>query len=102
MNDNVAYMPNVVESARKQSFLAGAEAGLRFGYIRGYYDCRIHKNNSRLSFGDFAMRCLLVYIVACVLIYMVSVVSVLVLDFSRQDVLQEMVRVHEMREAYWH
>lgn len=96
--DNVICARFNMKEECERHWKDGCEIGLKFGYRYGYGEGR---RDRHISLCDFAMRCLFVYIVACVLIYLVSVVAVLVLDFSRSDVAQEMVRVHDMREAYW-
>ncbi len=72
--DNIIYERFNVKEERERIFLAGEAEGYRFGYRVGHADGK----NERTGLGDFAMRCL-----------------------TRSSGAQEMVRVHEMREAYW-
>lgn len=55
----------------------------------------------RLDLCDFAMRCLVVYLVAVLFIFMVSCAAISVLPLYTPSQEQEMVRVHDMRDAYW-
>ena len=91
--DNIVHVRFNVKEECERHWKEGAADGFRFGYWCG--------KRERLHPGDFAMRCFVVYIVACVLIYIVSVVATVTLDSYRSDVAPEIVRVHDMREAYW-
>lgn len=88
---------NIIYAERQRSYLEGSADGYMFGYHVGHTDGK----SERTGLGDFATRCLLVYLVALALTYFVASMSVVVLGFSRPSVAQEMVRVHDMREAYW-
>jgi len=96
--DNVIYARFNMKEECKRHWGSGCATGMEFGYRYGYAE---GKRDRRISLVDFAMRCLFVYIVSVTFIYMVACAAIAVLPLSNPSPAQEMVRVHDMREAYW-
>lgn len=63
---------------------------------------REHINNTNIERMElFAAKTYFVGIVIMLVVLTVSLAVAVVLQIDPTDVAQEMVRVHEMREAYW-